>query len=75
MSKYGIRLPLRITRASSEALRIVDSSDTLIACLYYDAQTTRRMILKHLEPQHAEEIAKLIARALTIAVQREGEEG
>lgn len=74
MSKYGITLPLRITRHEN-SLGITDSQGIIAAYVYFEPEKTRRQVAKLLSPEHAEEVAKLFAQTLSLAVQREGEEG
>jgi hypothetical protein len=72
MTKYGASLPLKIKRHAN-SLAIVDAAERAVAHVYFEQETTRRGIAKLLSPDEAEEVAKLIARTVTLAIEREGE--
>ena len=67
----SIGLPLAI-KATPSGLKIVDGSGHAVAWFYTDEDPRRRTSGAMLEPEDAEQFAKICARALTAALTPDG---
>lgn len=65
----GLTLPLRIVQLD-EAVKVMDSGDRVAAYIYVSEDRERRIQTKRVSPAEGVEAAKVIARALTDAIER-----
>jgi hypothetical protein len=64
-----LQLPLRIV-ALEEAVKVIDADGRCAACVYTAAERERRLQTKRLSPEEGIATAKVIARALTVDLER-----
>jgi hypothetical protein len=69
MSDLGLQLPLRIV-ALEESVKVMDADGRCAAYIYTAAERERRLQTKRLSPEEGIEAAKVIARALTVELER-----
>jgi hypothetical protein len=71
MSDLGLQLPLCVI-ALTEAVKVVDAGGRCAAYVYTAAERERRLQTKRLSPEEGIATAKVIARALTVELERRG---
>jgi uncharacterized protein (DUF2384 family) len=69
MSDLGLQLPLRVV-ALAESVKVMDADGRCAAYVYTAAERERRLQTKRLSPEEGIEAAKVIARALTVELER-----
>ncbi|MHB2205412.1 hypothetical protein [Methylobacterium sp. CM6257] len=69
MSDLGLQLPLRIF-VMEESVKVMDADGRCAAYVYTAAERERRLQTKRLSPEEGIEAAKVIARALTVELER-----
>jgi hypothetical protein len=66
---FGLTLPLRIVQLE-EAVKVMDAGDVIAAYIYVAAGRERQTQTRRVSPAEGVEAAKVIARALTDAIER-----
>jgi hypothetical protein len=66
---FGLTLPLRIVQLE-EAVKVMDSGDVVAAYIYVAAGRERQTQTRRVSPAEGLAAAKVIARALTDAIER-----
>jgi hypothetical protein len=69
MSDLGLQLPLRIF-VTEEGVKVIDTDGRVAAYVYTAAERERRLQTKRLSPEEGIATAKVIARALTVELER-----
>lgn len=72
MPRLSARLPLRVRRLNDECVVVEDATGMRLSHIYVDADNTRRQTRRSVTPEEGAEIAKAIARALTVEIERQG---
>ncbi|MGH1587708.1 hypothetical protein ACRBEV_04310 [Methylobacterium phyllosphaerae] len=72
MSKLGLQLPSRVRHLNHECIMVEDATGTRAHYVYVDIDDTRRRSRNSVRPEQGLEIARLVARALTIEMERRG---
>ena len=72
MPDLDLRLPLRVRRLNDECIVVEDAIGTRYHYVYLDTDDTRRRSRGSVRPEQGLEIARLVARALTVEMERRG---
>ena len=70
MSDLGLQLPLRIRHLNHECIVVEDAIGTRCHYVYLDTDDTRRRSRNSVRPEQGMGIAQVVARALTVELER-----
>ncbi|MGH1575570.1 hypothetical protein ACRAWG_39325 (plasmid) [Methylobacterium sp. P31] len=71
MTDLGLQLPLRIF-VTEDSVKVIDADGRVAAYVYTAAERERRLQTKRLSPEEGIATAKVIARGLTVELERRG---
>jgi hypothetical protein len=70
MSDLGLQLPLRVRHLNGECIVVEDAIGTRCHYVYLDTDDTRRRSRNSVRPEQGLRIAQVVARALTVELER-----
>jgi hypothetical protein len=72
MSDLGLQLPLRLRHLNRECIVVEDAIGTRCHYVYLDTDDSRRRSRNSVRPEQGLRIAQVVARALTVELERRG---
>jgi hypothetical protein len=70
MTDLGLQLPLRVRHLNHECIVVEDAIGTRCHYVYLDIDDTRRRSRNSVRPEQGLRIAQVVARALTVELER-----
>jgi hypothetical protein len=70
MTDLGLHLPLRVRQLNHECIVVEDATGARCHYVYVDTDDTRRRSRNSVRPEQGAEIARSVARALTVELER-----
>jgi hypothetical protein len=70
MTDLGLQLPLRVRHLNHECIVVEDAIGTRTHYVYLDTDDTRRRSRNSVRPEQGLRIAQVVARALTVELER-----
>jgi hypothetical protein len=70
MTDLGLQLPLRVRHLNHECIVVEDAIGTRCHYVYLDTDDTRRRSRNSVQPEEGLRIAQVVARALTVELER-----